>query len=141
MRCWSFIAVLAVLVPRPTTVQGWGNEGHRTVAVVAQQQGMLTANALAGIKTLVGNVGLVPLSTCPDEVRTHERNPSFVLSPECLVVFPSPQPTGTANWHFINLDVAKSDPKDAPMDAFCNERLRGRKDHRVPAGAWQQGRP
>jgi hypothetical protein len=80
---------------------------------------MLTANAVAGIKTLVGNVGLVPLSTCPDEVRTHERNPSFVLSPECLAVFPSPQPTGTASWHFINLDVAKSDPKDAQMDAFC----------------------
>jgi hypothetical protein len=81
---------------------------------------MLTPKALTGIKSLGGDGSLVAVATCPDEVRTHERNPSFVLSPPCLRVFPSPQPTGTANWHFVDLDVTKSDPADAAMDAFCN---------------------
>jgi hypothetical protein len=113
---WSTGVTLAFTATQ-VTVRGWGNEGHRTVALIAQSQ--LTSNAIAGIKTLVGELALEALATCPDEVRSHERNPGFVLSPPCLKVFPSPQPIGTGNWHFVNLDVTVPDPTDTAMDAFC----------------------
>ncbi len=97
----------------------WGNEGHRAVAIVAEELLANNTQVNAAIKSLVGNLRLRDLATCPDEVRTHERQPTFVMSPACRQVFPVP-PTGTAHWHFINLDVNSQDPNDAAMDQICN---------------------
>lgn len=113
LGCLMFV-VVAMTVP----VWCWGNEGHRAVALIAEQQ--LSSPVKAQIQALVGTT-LSALATCADEVRSHERKPqTFHFSPPCLAIFPPPQPTGTANWHFIDLDVRKPDLTDPAMDQFCN---------------------
>jgi hypothetical protein len=115
---WGIFCATSLLFPAIRPAWCWGNEGHHAAGLVAQTQ--LSSRAKKAVKSLVGKSTLRDLATCADEVRTHERNPSFVLSAVCGKVFPSPQPTGTANWHFIDLDVKSADPDDTAMDAFCN---------------------
>jgi hypothetical protein len=116
---WTASFVWLVTLAMTVPVWCWGNEGHRAVALVAQAQ--LSVPAKAQIQSLIGTA-LPAIATCADEVRAHERNPQeFTLSPACLHVFPTPQPTGTANWHFINLDVGKPDLSDAAMDQLCHD--------------------
>jgi nuclease S1 len=94
----------------------WGNEGHRAVAMVAQQ--ILDAKTATSIRSIIGTLTLRDLATCADEVRQRERQSSFVLSTQCAQVFPNP-PKGTGNWHFINLDISQTDPSDVQMDQIC----------------------
>lgn len=115
--CSRLLVGIVVAALASTRVDGWGTVGHRAVASIAQSQ--LSPQGQAGVKALLGTLQLADISICPDEVRTHERQSSFALSPACLQVFPAPQPTGTANWHFVDLDVTAPDPQDAAMDAFC----------------------
>jgi len=110
--------VLASMSPLTTPLWGWGNEGHRAVALVAEELLATNVKANATIKSLIGGLTLHDLATCADEVRTLEREPAFTMSPACKQVFPKPL-AGTSHWHFINLDVASPDPNDAAIDTIC----------------------
>jgi hypothetical protein len=115
----SVLVAVATALAHVPTVRGWGNEGHRAVALIAEAQ--LSPGAKATVSSLLGGKGLHQIATCPDEVRAHERDPTFQLSATCLQVFPAPQPVGTANWHFVDLDVMVADPTDAGLAAICNQ--------------------
>lgn len=111
------LALALALLFGNTPGWSWGNEGHRAVALVAEN--LLTKNTEDSIRRLMGSdVRLADLAACADEVRAHERNATFQLSTTCSVVFPSP-PTGTSPWHFINIDVSVGAPTDAQIEQFC----------------------
>ena len=82
--------VLTLLIP--STLVGWGPEGHEIVASLAQTR--LTENAKAGIRSLIGDASLASISNWADEVR--------------------PDRDETYNWHFVDI------PKDA--SGFSDER-------------------
>ena len=75
--------VLTLLIP--STLVGWGPEGHEIVASLAETR--LTENAKAGIRSLIGDASLASISNWADEVR--------------------PDRDETYNWHFVDI------PKDA----------------------------
>ncbi len=113
------LALTLVLLLGSTPAWPWGKEGHRAVALVAEN--LLTRKTEDSIRRLMGNdVSLADLATCADEVRTHERNPSFQLSAACSSVFPNP-PTGTSHWHFVNIEVSAKAPTDAEIEQFCGD--------------------
>ena len=70
----------------PSTLVGWGPEGHEIVAKLAQSR--LSNDARAGIRSLIGNESLASIANWADEVRP-ERDESY-------------------GWHFVDI------PKDAP---------------------------
>jgi hypothetical protein len=85
-------AVLALTLLIPSTLVGWGHEGHEIVASLAQTR--LTENAKAGIRSLIGDASLASIANWADEVR--------------------PERDETYNWHFVDI------PKDA--SGFSDER-------------------
>jgi hypothetical protein len=87
------VACLLLLLLLPTQFLGWGQEGHRVVAAVAQAN--LTQNAKRNIQSLIGNKSLASIATWAD-------SPERTAHPE------------TYNWHFV--DIAKSE------DAFKDSR-------------------
>ncbi len=101
----------------------WGDEGHRAVAMVAQE--VLKARSpqtLVALQKLIGTMPLSSVATCPDELRAHDRKPmTFHFSPVCQKVFGGGGPGKTDDWHFIDLDVNKGiPPTDQVMDQqFC----------------------
>ena len=110
---------LAFMLAAAAPAWCWGDEGHRAVAMVAE--GLLAKNSKAAkaIRSLAGKFQLRDLAPCADQVRTKERQPTFVMSPPCQQVFANPVP-GTTNWHFVNLDVNAPDPSDAMIDQICH---------------------
>jgi len=78
-------AVIALTLLIPSTLVGWGPEGHEIVASLAQSR--LSRQAKRGIRSLIGGENLVSIADWADEVRS-ERDES-------------------SNWHFVNI------PKDA----------------------------
>ena len=108
---------LGIALLAPMAAMPWGTEGHRAVALIAEN--LLTKNTEESIRMLMAHdVRLADLATCADEVRQKERKPSFQLSPACSAVFPNP-PTGTSSWHFINIDVSTNPLSDAQILDFC----------------------
>jgi S1/P1 Nuclease len=85
------IALIVTLLI-PSTLVGWGPEGHAIVAGLAEAR--LTERARSGIRLLIGDVGLRSIANWADEVR--------------------PARDETYNWHFVDI------PKDAT--AFSDER-------------------
>ena len=85
-------AVIALTLLIPSTLVGWGHEGHEIVASLAQT--CLTENAKAGIRSLIGDASLASISNWADDVR--------------------PDRDETYNWHFVDI------PKDA--SGFSDER-------------------
>jgi len=57
--------VLSLLMP--STLVGWGPEGHEIVASLAQTR--LTENAKRGVRSLIGDASLVSIANWADEVR------------------------------------------------------------------------
>jgi hypothetical protein len=76
--------VLSLLIP--STLVGWGSEGHEIVASLAQTR--LTANAKKGIRSLIGDASLAPIANWADEVR--------------------PERDETYNWHFVDIPESAS---------------------------------
>ena len=105
---------LSVLAASSIRVSAWGNEGHRAVARVALS---VSPGLSAKVQSLM-NADLVSVATCADEVRELEQGKITALTVTCAAIFPKP-PTGTANGHFIDLDVHKPSMNDAAIDAFC----------------------
>jgi hypothetical protein len=67
MKCAMVIAaaiVLSLLIP--STLVGWGPEGHEIVASLAQTR--LTENAKWGIRSLLGDASLASVANWADEV-------------------------------------------------------------------------
>lgn len=69
----------------PSTLLGWGPEGHEIVAKLAQTR--LSDGAIAGIRSLIGDASLASIANWADEVRS-ERHETY-------------------GWHFADI------PKDA----------------------------
>src|SRR5579863_880979 len=70
----------------PSTLFGWGPEGHEIVAALAQAR--LSDRAKIRIQSLIGDRSLASIANWADEIR--------------------PQRDETYNWHFVDI------PKDAP---------------------------
>jgi S1/P1 Nuclease len=83
-------AVLTLLMP--STLVGWGVEGHQIVAYLAETR--LTENARRGVHSLIGDANFASIANWADEVR--------------------PERDETYNWHFVDI------PKGA--SAFSDER-------------------
>ncbi|MFZ0900728.1 MAG: S1/P1 nuclease, partial [Candidatus Sulfotelmatobacter sp.] len=60
-------AVIALTLLTPSTLLGWGPEGHEIVASLAQTR--LTENAKNGIRSLIGDASLASIANWADEVR------------------------------------------------------------------------
>ena len=82
--------MLALLIP--STLVGWGPEGHEIVAALAQTH--LSNDAKEGIRSLIGDASLASIANWADEVR--------------------PERDETYNWHFVDI------PKDTP--GFSDQR-------------------
>ncbi|HEY9127467.1 MAG TPA: S1/P1 nuclease [Acidobacteriaceae bacterium] len=115
------IAALCILalVLSPMHAFAWSAEGHQAVAIIAENQ-LRNSGQFARISALLGDLSLADIAVCPDQVRQHERNHDFQLSAACQKVFPVP-PTGTSNWHFINIPVALAKPSDADITKACGK--------------------
>ena len=79
---WLFVAGLT-----PTHTFGWGQEGHRIIATVAESR--LEKQASEGIRELLGESGLLSVANWADEIRKDR--------PE------------TAPWHFVNIPRNRED--------------------------------
>jgi hypothetical protein len=115
----KLVTVITVLSLSVYPVFGWSAEGHKAVAIVAQQ--LLTSSGqFTQVQTLLGDLSLADIATCPDEVREHERNHNFEMSAPCQALFPEP-PAGTESWHFVDIPVTLSNPTHADITAACGE--------------------
>jgi hypothetical protein len=85
-------AAIVLSLLTPSTVVGWGHEGHEIVASLAQTR--LTENTRNGIRSLIGDASLASIASWADEVR--------------------PERDETYNWHFVDI------PKNA--SGFSDER-------------------
>jgi hypothetical protein len=93
--------VLSLLIP--STLLGWGPEGHEIVASLAQTR--LTENAKRGIRSLIGDASLASIANWADEVR--------------------PERDETYNWHFVDIPESASGFSD-DRDCFLpNSRHKG----------------
>ena len=77
--------VLATVLAPAVALYGWGREGHRIVADIAQER--LTAVTKRNVQSLIGNNTLASVANWADEIRP-ERDETF-------------------GWHFVDI------PKDA----------------------------
>ncbi len=120
----SWLVCMAIGASAPKA-WAWGPEGHRAVAIVAQQ--VLTARSpqtLTALKPILGTATLAAVAVCPDELRSHDRDPRhFQYSPACLSIFGSGGPANSANWHFVDLNVAVPLPaSDLTLDQqYCQQ--------------------
>ena len=60
-------AVVALTLLIPSTLVGWGHEGHEIVASLAQTR--LTENTKIGIRSLIGDASLASVANWADEIR------------------------------------------------------------------------
>jgi hypothetical protein len=114
-----------LLLMSATTAWAWSAEGHQTVGLIAQQQ-LIAAGQFGPFKTLLatlnGNFTLADLATCPDEIKEYlsdHAKTGYVMSPACTQVFPLPLPTGTNNWHYVNIPVTLTNPTAANISTAC----------------------
>jgi hypothetical protein len=94
-------AVLTLLVP--STLVGWGPEGHKIVASLAQT--LLTENAKRGIRSMIGDASLASIANWADEVR--------------------PERDETYNWHFVDIPESASGFSDERDCFLPNSRHKG----------------
>ncbi len=79
------VAVLAAVLAPAVALYGWGHEGHRIVADIAQER--LTEVTKRNVQSLIGNNTLASVANWADQIRP-ERDETF-------------------GWHFVDI------PKDA----------------------------
>ena len=79
------VAVLAAVLALVVALYGWGHEGHRIVADIAQER--LTEVTKRNVQSLIGNNTLASVANWADQIR--------------------PERDETYNWHFVDI------PKDA----------------------------
>src|SRR5882672_2204086 len=96
---------LSVFILLPAPAFGWGEDGHRAVARIAEQH--LTDKAKAAVRDLLGDRAITDKDVClwPDMIRGQGAYKKK---------YPDNQ-----TWHYINLDVA--DDKPDPVKACVND--------------------
>ncbi len=83
LRFTRATAVLALVLLVNMNTFAWGPEGHRIVALLAQQR--LTPAAKAQVRSLLGSRGLAAVANYADQIR--------------------PSRPETANWHFVDIPL------------------------------------
>ena len=106
------LAPLCALTLNPFVASAWSIEGHQTVAIIAAKR--LKSTTASRVSALLGSLSLADIAICPDEVRNLEEHHT-TMSAVCSDVFPDP-PTGTSQWHFINLPVKQQSFTPTPAD-------------------------
>jgi hypothetical protein len=121
MKKLTFGLVLAGICLHLQVVVGWSAEGHRAVALIAEQQ-LKQMNALGKVNAILQGVTLVQIATCADEIRDFEKDHRNVLSSACKTVFPAPATiTGTSRWHFVNIPFPSVNPATDVNKACSSE--------------------
>jgi hypothetical protein len=90
---------LSIILLFPTLASGWGRDGHRIIATVAEDH--LNETTKVMIQSLIGNNHLYSIANWADEIRNQRRD--------------------TAPWHYVNIPLAgKYDAKrDCPAPKSC----------------------
>jgi hypothetical protein len=96
-RILSVLAAAVVLVPN--LCWGWGREGHRIIATVAEDH--LSEQAKVMVQSLIGNNHLYSIANWADDIRR--------LRPE------------TAPWHYVNIPLGATynARQDCPVPKSC----------------------
>ncbi len=104
----TFLLVLAVVPIYP-----WGPDGHRIVAVIAEQR--LTPGAREKIRKLLldGKYSIADIASCADTIRSN-RTPAEDM---CRTLA-GDVPSTNGLWHYIDIPVPT---KAKSLDAFCPE--------------------
>ena len=92
-------AVLAAVLAPAVALYGWGHEGHRIVADIAQER--LTEVTKRNVQSLIGNNTLASVANWADQIR--------------------PERDETYNWHFVDcpdLSRLNSQLNAELLDAF-----------------------
>jgi len=66
------VAVLAAVLAPAVALYGWGHEGHRIVADIAQER--LTEVTKRNVQSLIGNNTLASVANCPRSDQTFLRH-------------------------------------------------------------------
>jgi nuclease S1 len=80
------IAILVSLLTLPQLAYGWGQEGHRIIATVAEDH--LDQTTLVMIQSLIGNNHLYSVATWADDIRKERRE--------------------SAPWHYVDIPLGSS---------------------------------
>lgn len=110
-RIAGYWCILALMVP---AAWGWGQSGHRIVALIAAQRLSPEVSARVAKLLLDGQFTMDQVSTCADSLRSAEVNPIRPAEAYCLKLA-SPT-TGSGLWHYIDIPI--SDPKK-DLAAYC----------------------
>lgn len=110
--------MMCALALVPSNAFGWSVEAHQAIALIATNR--LQPATAKRIASLLGQLSLVDIAVCPDQVRELEANEIKTLSPACATIFPDP-PKGTEQWHFVNTPVkdAKFTPAASDVTTAC----------------------
>jgi len=106
-RCMRLGIAIAIMICASVQVLfGWGAEGHRAVAALAQE--LITAETRNKVQALLSQSGerdLASASTWADDIRPHAR--SDRPRPQDADAFNGRFPDN-ANWHYVNLPLGTS---------------------------------
>jgi S1/P1 Nuclease len=102
-RVMVIVAAIVLTLLIPSTLLGWGPEGHEIVASLAQAR--LTENTKKGIRSLNGDASLASVANWADEVR--------------------PERDETYNWHFVDIPANASGFSDERDCFLPNSRHKG----------------
>lgn len=105
---------------------GWGREGHKLIASMAEAR--LSPKALEAVRELLGDgVRLADISTCADDFRSYARlrskdDPAAVVPDHCLLSGDQimAEFAESAGWHYVNIPIpADTDHRDAVLQKAC----------------------
>src|ERR1035441_10424227 len=91
--------IIAIVVLLSNLASGWGREGHRIIATVAEDH--LNETTKNMIQSLIGNNHLYSIASWADDIRKERRD--------------------TAPWHYVNIPLgsAYSASRDCPPPRSC----------------------
>ncbi|MBI3666126.1 MAG: S1/P1 nuclease [Acidobacteria bacterium] len=92
LGCTYSFAVLFLALAAHSAAIGWGPEGHKVTALIAEKH--LERNAKAAVKRILGSGGLADVANIADEIRNERAAP----------------------WHFVNIPV---NAKTLDRARFC----------------------
>jgi hypothetical protein len=95
----KFTLILAIAVLLSNLAWGWGREGHRIIATVAEDH--LNETTKVMIQSLIGNNRLYSIASWADDIRKERRD--------------------TAPWHYVNIPLGNryNASRDCPAPRSC----------------------
>jgi hypothetical protein len=95
----KFTLIFAIAVLLSTLAWGWGRDGHRIIATVAEDQ--LNETTKVMIQSLIGNNHLYSIASWADDIRPERRD--------------------TAPWHYVNIPLGSTynASRDCPPPRSC----------------------